>query len=62
MPRITEYLVLNGGDARDLASQVNARLAEGWQPYGDPFVHQSRLHQALARGETGKRIRKTSDD
>ena len=39
------------------------RVQRGWQPYGDPFSHAGQLLQAaVLTADSGKRIRKTSED
>ncbi len=61
--RFVEYDILSASDSKQLADKVNEKIAEGWQPYGDPFSHAEQLLQAVVlTADAEKRIRKTSED
>ena len=63
MNRIALYDIITASDSKSLAGKVNERIAEGWQPYGDPFSHAGQLLQAVVlTADAEKRIRKTSED
>ena len=63
MSRIAEYDIITASDSKQLAAKINEKIAEGWQPYGDPFSHTGQLLQAVVlTADAKKRIRKTSED
>ena len=63
MSRIAEYNMITASDSKQLADKVNEKIAEGWQPYGDPFSYAGQLLQAVVlTADAEKRIRKTSED
>jgi hypothetical protein len=54
MSLITQYDIL--------AAMVNDKIAEGWQPFGDPFVLSGHVGQAVVlTAKAEKRIRKNSE-
>ena len=63
MSVIVEYVLLSAADGPELSRTVNARIDQGWQPFGSPFAFAGHVLQATvrSRGED-KRIRKTSED
>lgn len=63
MNLITRYDILTAGDSQKLAAKVNDKIAEGWQPFGDPFALSGHVGQALVlTASAEKRIRKNSED
>lgn len=63
MSRTIQYDILTAGDSRKLAAEVNVKIAEGWQPFGDPFVLSGHVGQAVVlTAKAEKRIRKNSED
>ncbi|MBN2564703.1 MAG: DUF1737 domain-containing protein [Candidatus Eisenbacteria bacterium] len=63
MSRTIQYDILTAGDSQKLAAKVNDKIAEGWQPFGDPFTHAGQLLQAVVlTASAEKRIRKNSED
>ncbi len=49
-PTALQYDVLIAGDAGELVQAVNAKLAEGWEPLGQPMTTwDHRWYQAMAR-------------
>jgi len=63
MRRVTQYDILTAGDSQKLAAEVCDKIAEGWQPFGDPFVLSGHVGQALVlTAKAEKRIRKNSED
>jgi hypothetical protein len=64
MSRYVEYAVVTAADGKDLTRKVNARLEQGWEPFGSPLSHAGQLLQAVVMREAQptKRIRKTSED
>lgn len=37
MKKIVEYYLISTTDSFDIDRQVNERIQQGWQPYGNPF-------------------------
>ncbi len=63
MSRITEYCIVTGKNSEDLAGEINTRLANGWKLRGNLVIYHEHLLQAMVRRkQSGKRIRKTSED
>ncbi len=63
MSLITQYDIVTAGDSQKLAAKVNEKVAEGWQPFGDPFTHAGQLLQAaVLTASAEKRVRKRSED
>ena len=63
MSPIEAYALIEAPTADSLSQLVSVRLAEGWQPYGEPFARKGQFFQAVAlEHEVTKRLRKTSED
>ena len=53
---INSYEVVESETASQLSELVTQMIAEGWQPWGSPYVIGDRLHcQALVRTQEGLR-------
>ena len=61
--KIKEYILIEGHSNENTASKIQAKLKEGWQPYGSPFGRFGTngtigVIQAMVKHELSKRASK----
>ena len=57
------YELISAPYPAELSEAVNAKLAQGWQPFGHPFADNGEFYQAVVgKLPDDKRLRKTTAD
>ena len=51
MKKITSYTLVSSANAMEIPKAVEAKMKEGWELYGSPFVSQNAFHQAMVKSE-----------
>lgn len=63
MSSIDGYELTSAKSGKELSRLVSERLQNGWELYGDPFMGDGIIYQALILNKTPqKRLRKTTGD
>lgn len=47
-----KYLIVKAASTADLMTLVNAKLADNWELWGDPFTFNDSVMQAMVRKDT----------